>query len=116
MNTNGQTFFDDASRPVAVEEIDFAAMDARLAGEGQDDGKRERVAQQEAAIRILQVVCDGGATAEEAGRRAILLLQTLRPVKSQRAIARQLNMTPGRVSQLLNALRNQIGNGFNAID
>lgn len=96
--------------------MDFAAMDARLAGEGQDDGQRERLAQQEAAIRILQVVCDGDVTAEEAGRRAILLLQTLRPVKSQREIARQLDITPARVSQLLNALRHQIGNVFNAIE
>ena len=116
MNTPGQIFFDDAGNRVPVCEMDFAAMDARLAGEHQDDGVSERKAQQEAVIRILQVVCANDATAEESGRRAILLLQTFRPVKSQREIANQLNMTPGRVSQLLNALKHQITNVFNAIE
>ena len=116
MNTSGQLYFDNAGNPVPVCEMDFAAMDARLAGEQHADEKSERIAQQEAAIRILQFVCAKDATAEEAGRRAILILQTLRPVKSQREIARQIGITQARVSQLLIRLKNQIANVFNAIE
>ena len=40
MNAGDKIYFDDDGHPVAVDEIDFAAMDGRLAGKPVKDGER----------------------------------------------------------------------------
>ena len=97
--------------------FDYEAVESNLDGVNQDGGHRERKAQEEAVIRILQIVCANGATVKEAGRRAILLLHHIRPEnKTQADVALHLDITPARVTQILKGLRPIFANVFNDID
>jgi len=119
--------FDDDSRPVDVEEIDFDAIDARIAATAAqkaqarpvvkkspsvDDmpgamGETIRKAQLEAITRLLQDLCDGNPTDKEIGRRALFRLHELKPEKTQEQLARQIGVSRSRVTQLLTTFKSE---------
>lgn len=100
--------FNDHGRPEPFEDFDYDALD----GERETASSSEEIARarQEATIRLLQFLTAGGSPPEKVGRRTIQLLHVLRPGGTQRALAARLDLTPGRISQELNVLREQIAN------
>lgn len=98
---DGTRSFDDDRNPILSVQFDYSATDHG----GEHDAENLeaiRLAMAESAIRTLQFICAGDVTAQEAGRRAIIRLHLLRPQKTQGQLAAQLEMTAGRLSQILN--------------
>jgi len=85
--------FDEAGHPVAVSHPIYETAD-----EAQDDPRSDF---QEKLANFLQWLADG-ATVEQAGRKAILLahLAGKSGCKTDKELARRLNISGGRISQL----------------
>jgi hypothetical protein len=64
--------------------------------------KSEIQAQAEAVSRVVQWLNDGTRTPEQAFRKIKLADHFFRPVKKRIELAKDLGLTPGRVTQLLN--------------
>jgi hypothetical protein len=93
-------FFDDGGQPTAVTWPEYSTDDP----EADDDQARLR---REIVTRLLVFLATSG-TASAIGRKCVLyswLAGLLPDVRTQADLARHMELTPGRVSQLLNALR-----------
>ena len=100
--------YSDNGQPVPFAEFDFSAVDGEdVSGFTAADLARGR---QEAVVGLLQFLTADGASAEVVGRKAILLSHMMRREGTQRALAIRLDLTPGRISQQLNALERQMSN------
>ena len=85
------------------EEPDASADDAR-------DGIRQ--AKLEAVRALLELLTCGYEDPAKIGRCVLLLAQLHNPVQTQRELALRLGITPGRVSQELNAMRAAIASVY----
>lgn len=74
-----------------------------------------RLARQETVIRLLDWLTRGHET-ERIGRRTVYLAFILHPNETQRELAGRLGLTPGRVSQELNDIREDISNLHAGLD
>jgi hypothetical protein len=96
---------DDDGRPVAATDFDFAALDPQPEALLADEVKRIRL---ETIVQLLRML-DRGRDATIVGRRLIFLafLVKASQCKTQRELARRLNISPSRVSQKLNAVKRE---------
>jgi hypothetical protein len=106
---NDSTAFDDDSQIVGTTEIDFDAMDARLAGEEPEPIQQDEARSSQEATRRLLMLLTTNADSYRAGQRAILLAYLLgvSDCQTQAQLAERMSLTPGRISQALNILRRE---------
>ena len=112
------TALDESGQPVLTTEPDWESVFAQLDGVVEDkiprvnrDLVREfletfrQEVKRETAKVLLTELTSGNADLAKIGRGAVLLAHLHSPVQTQRELAARLGITPGRVSQELNAMR-----------
>jgi hypothetical protein len=104
-----ETAFDDEGRVVGTSEIDFEAMDARLAGEEPEPIQQDEARSRQETARRLLMLLTTNADSYRAGQRAILLayLCGVSDCQTQAELAERMSLSPGRISQALNILRRE---------
>lgn len=102
---NGGPFFDDDGQPVNVVGFDYAALDpSPPEALPADDAIRLR---QEVLGRMLTTLTTGKAGLEQIGRRTLIFAFLCGKLDcTQEQLARRLNLSPGRISQLLTEIEN----------
>jgi len=106
--------FDEDQRPEASIEPDWETIYGERDGGEREDGPvfsvpQARKMRQDAMRGLIRLIASGGVSASEAGRRLVMVNHLLDPDRGTQAeLARQLGLTPGRVSQLLNAEREKM--------
>jgi hypothetical protein len=98
--------FDEARRPILAVDFPHGEVAARLDAEAEPDRQDESRLRRETLCRFLAFVSAHGS-ARTVGSRVLLLAFLLgqSDSKTQRALARRLRLSPGRVSQMLNVAR-----------
>jgi len=100
--------FDDDGQAVGAVDFDFDSLDKETEPEGVDSVADARLCfdRRQAVSAVLEILTHD-ATPKQAGQRAFILAHALKlgTCKTQRELAGQLGITPGRVSQLLNTVR-----------
>ena len=101
--------FDDDGQPIGTTEIDFEAMDARLAGEEPEPIQQDEARSRQETARRLLMLLTTNADSYRAGQRAILLayLCGVSDCQTQAELAERMSLSPGRISQALNILRRE---------
>ena len=101
MKSYGETKFDDDSTPVPFEDFDYDAVEGREAEnfESLKDNEIARI-KREVIAEVFKFLANPDLNYREIGRRAVLINYAInKPI--QRQVARQLELTDGRVSQII---------------
>lgn len=104
MSPAGKTGFDDAGRPVPVEDFQHAEEEAARADrDSAISYYRDKL--QEIFPFFCDALLSGNPTAEQAGRRAYFLALVIRqpPFETQTELATHLGLSKGAISQQLNS-------------
>ena len=101
------TAFDDDAKPIQAVEFLYPDEPATAEPTAEDDtAERTAFDRRQAAAAILEILTTG-ATVRQAGQRAFVLAYSLKlsPCRTQKELAGQLRISPGRVSQILNDVK-----------
>jgi hypothetical protein len=113
MSAKNGIYFNDDHEPVLAVEMDFEAMDRRLAGETGDDEVLKdstAVASSEVNLWLLEWLSADGASAPEIGQRVLILKHLVRPVETQRELAARMRIDEGQLSRKVKLLRGKFCN------
>jgi DNA-directed RNA polymerase specialized sigma24 family protein len=110
--TPGATAFDDHGKPVQAVGFVYPADEPEPEPPDAVDGAaaaRTAFDRRRAAAAIIEILI-AGTTMKQAGQRAFVLAYVLKlcPCRTQKELAKRLGVTPGRVSQILNAVKRAI--------